>query len=185
MNQLTGMIPVGYGTLPFLSWFDVSHNLLHGTIPSSFGQSRSIKDFRLGGNMFYDNIPQTLCTNANINGGVTSTYGCDGVICPLGTYSDSGHATHSDNGCKKCPEGEATMYLGSPKCRPFSPEDILSILFDAMQGETWPDELRENWKNRHVDVCYWSGIICDTRGEIVSIGFPTAWDDWLNEGLSA
>jgi Leucine rich repeat N-terminal domain len=185
MNQLTGTIPERYGGLPFLSWFDVSHNFLHGTIPATFGQSRSIKDFRLGGNMFYDPIPQALCTNSNINGGLTASFGCDGVICPLGTYSDSGHATHADGGCKKCPDGEGTLYLGSPNCRPFSPEDILSVLFDAMQGERWPDELRENWKNQHVDVCFWSGVICDTKGEIVSIGFPTAWDDWANEGLAA
>ena len=82
--------------------------------------------------MFYDPVPPSLCTNANVNGGLATTYGCDGVICPLGTYSESGHATLADGGCKKCPEGETTMYLGSSECRPFSPEDILSILFDAM-----------------------------------------------------
>jgi len=119
----------------------------------------------------------------NINVGLTATYGCDGVICPLGTWSESGHASHAENGCRKCPEGETTMYLGSTICRPFSQEDILSILFDAMQGDRWPEELRENWKNRHIDVCFWSGVICDTKGDIVSIGFPIAWDDWANEGL--
>jgi len=166
---------------------DVLHCLLsqlHGTIPATFGQSRSIKDFRLGGNMLYDPVPPSLCTNANVNGGLAKTYGCDGVICPLGTYSESGHATAADGGCKICPENETTMYLGSSECTPFSPEDILSVLFDAMEGDNWPKELRENWKNRHIDVCYWSGVICDSKGDIVSIGFPIAWDDWANEGIA-
>lgn len=184
MNSLTGSIPPRYGELPFLSWFDVSHNLLHGTIPATFGQSRSLKDFRLGANMFYDPIPPSLCNNPNINGGLTAIHGCDGVICPLGTYSDSGHAPNAEQGCTKCPEGETTMYLGSIACQPFSTEDILSIFFDAMQGDRWPDELQENWKNRHIDVCFWSGVICDSKGDIVSVGFPIAWDDWANEGLA-
>lgn len=184
MNRLTGTIPASYGELPYLSWFDVSHNQLHGTIPATFGRSRSIKDFRLGGNMFYDPVPPSLCTNTNVNGGFATIYGCDGVICPLGTYSESGHATPADKGCKKCPENETTMYLGSTECRAFAPEDILAILFDAMQGERWPEELRGNWKNRHIDVCYWSGVICDSDGDIVSIGFPIAWDDWANDGMA-
>lgn len=135
--------------------------------------------------MLYGEIPQSLCNHPTVNGGLTATYGCDGVICPLGYYSDSGHATHADNGCKKCPEGETNMYLGSSHCRQFSEADILSIFFDAMQGEKWPDELQENWKNQNVDICYWSGIICDADGEVVSMGFPIAWDDWASEGLAS
>ena len=84
LNSLTGTISSQLGTLPYLSWFDVSGNRLHGTIPSTFGTSSSLKDFRLGGNMIYEPIPQSLCTNVNINGGLTRNYGCDGVIWSLG-----------------------------------------------------------------------------------------------------
>ena len=174
LNRLTGTIPSGFGHLPYLTWFDVSSNELHGTIPSSFGASRSIKDFRLGGNMIYDPIPQSLCTNTNINGGLTRIYGCDGVICPLGTYSDPGHATHAE-GCKPCEEGATTLYLGSSSCEVLSPSDILHIFFSVMRGG-WSNPIQQNhWKDPEDDnVCFWNGITCDDKGEIISIRFPLA-----------
>jgi hypothetical protein len=171
LNQLTGTISPKFGELPFLSWYDVSSNQLHGTIPATFGGSRSIKDFRLGGNMIYEPVPQSLCTNTNVNGGLTRMYGCDGVICPLGTFSDPGHATHSE-GCKPCPEGLTTMYLGSSACEEFTEKDILSIFFDVMGGESWNALQKSNWKDDQGSVCDWNGITCDADGEIASIRFP-------------
>jgi len=172
LNRLTGTIPAGFGDLPFLTWFDVSSNELHGTIPESFASSRSIKDFRLGGNMIYDPIPQALCANTNINGGLTRQYGCAGVICPLGTYSDPGHATHSE-GCKPCPEGTNTLYLGSSSCEKVSDADILAIFFNVMGGATWNAIQKNHWKDPEGDdVCTWNGITCDENGELLSIRFP-------------
>jgi hypothetical protein len=126
-----------------------------------------MKDFRVGGNMIYAPIPQSLCSNTNINGGLTRMYGCDGVICPLGTYSDPGHATHSE-GCKPCPEDMTTMYLGSSSCDEYSEKDILSIFFDVM-GVDRVEDPKEIQKD---GVCAWDGITCDDAGEISSIRFP-------------
>lgn len=174
LNQLTGTIPSGFGDLPFLSWFDVSSNALHGTIPESFASSRTIKDFRLGGNMIYDPIPPALCTNTNINGGLTRTYGCDGVICPLGTYSDPGHATHSE-GCKPCPEGMNTLYLGSSSCDRVSDGDILAIFFNVMGGASWNEIQINHWRDPEGnDLCEWNGVTCDENGLVSSIRFPLA-----------
>ena len=81
LNLLTGTISSRFGELPQLSWFDVSTNALHGTIPKTFGDSTSLTDFRLGaGNRIHDPIPKALCKNPGINGGLTKTYGCGGVI---------------------------------------------------------------------------------------------------------
>lgn len=121
--------------------------------------------------MIYDPVPQSLCTNTNVNGGLTRMYGCDGVICPLGTYSDPGHATHSE-GCKKCPEGETTMYLGSSACESFSEEDILSIFFDVMGGQNWNTVQKKHWKDSRSSACAWEGIRCNDKEEIESIRFP-------------
>jgi hypothetical protein len=173
LNQLTGTISPNFGKLPYLSWFDVSSNRLVGSIPETFGSSNSIKDFRLGGNMIYEPIPPALCTNSNINGGLTSTYACDGVICSLGTYSDPGHATHAE-GCKPCPDGQTTMYLGASSCETYSDKDILSIFFDVMRGENWNSLQKRNWKDKSESVCEWHGIDCDENGEISSIQFPAA-----------
>jgi Leucine rich repeat N-terminal domain len=173
LNRLTGTISEAFGSLPFLSWFDVSTNRLHGTIPDSFGTSRTLKDFRLGGNMVYDPIPKSLCTNPNINGGLTRTYGCGGVICPLGTYSDPGHATHSE-GCKPCPEGRTTMYLGGSKCIRITEADIITILYDIMQASSSSPLQRSHWEtDRAGNICSWKGITCDEANEIIeSISFP-------------
>jgi Leucine-rich repeat (LRR) protein len=173
LNSLTGTISSGFGELPFLSWFDVSSNQLHGTIPASFGQSQTLKDFRLGGgNMFYDPIPDALCMNENINGGLTKTYGCSGVICPLGTYSDPGHATHAD-GCKPCPAGKTTLYLGSSACIKFDEEDYIAMIYDIMAATNNFSIQKGHWDlNREGDVCTWNGISCDEKGEVESISFP-------------
>ena len=141
-------------------------------IPESFGDSHTLKDFRLGGNMIHDPIPQSLCLNENINGGLTKTYGCGGVICPIGTFSDPGHATHTD-GCQPCPEGKTTVYLGSSICIRLTEEDYISMLYDVMSAAN-PFPLQQNhWDtNREGEVCTWNGIQCDENGRIESISFP-------------
>ena len=171
-NHLTGTIP-DLGRMPRLSWLDLSNNVLHGTIPQSFAISRSIEDLRLGGNRIYEPIPHGLCNHPNINGGATKQFGCDGVICPLGSYSDVGHAVES-HGCTRCPPGETTLYLGSSKaaCQTFEPTKILSIFYDVMQGNVWPPAFQHNWGDFEVDICDWAGISCDSSGELISMGFP-------------
>jgi Leucine rich repeat N-terminal domain len=150
----------------------VSVYLQFPSIPASFGNSRTLKDFRLGGNMIYNPVPESLCRNENINGGLTKTYGCSGVICPLGTYSDPGHATHAD-GCKPCPEGKTTMYLGSPTCVRFTEEDYITMFYDVMAA-THPHPMqRAQWSShRDKDMCSWNGITCDESGKVTSIGIP-------------
>jgi hypothetical protein len=171
-NLFTGTIPSMLGELPYLSWFDASHNHLYGTIPASFGTSKSIKDFRLANNMIYDPVPQSLCANQNVNGGLTKQYGCDAVICSLGSFSDIGHATDADAGCKPCPEGETNLYLGSTTCRVFSFTEIMSLFFDVMNGDSWPGSHKTNWRDLSVDSCSWAGIACDESGEPISLTFP-------------
>lgn len=121
--------------------------------------------------MIYDPIPPSLCSNTHINGGLTKTYGCDGVICPLGTYSDPGHATHSD-GCKKCPDGATTLYLGSSSCETLTEADILAIFYNVMGGSSDSIVQQHHWRDPKGDVCKWNGINCDDQGEIRSIRFP-------------
>jgi hypothetical protein len=135
LNQLTGTISPNFGELSYLSWFDVSSNKLHGTIPSSFGSSRSLHDFRVGNNRIYGPIPPSLCRNVHINGGLTATYGCDGIICPLGTFSEIGHATDANPGCIPCPEGLTSMYLGASNCEAISDHAILNMFYDVLLND--------------------------------------------------
>jgi hypothetical protein len=173
-NQFSGTLPE-LGKLPRMSWIDVSNNNLHGTVPQSLGSSLVIEDLRLGGNMLYEPIPRGLCSNPNVNGGATKQYGCDGILCPLGTYAEtSGHASETYGACVKCPPGETTLYLGSfeSACQELTPEEILTIFFEVMQGDVWPADAQRNWGDFNVDVCDWGGISCDSNGELMGMAFP-------------
>mmetsp|Transcript_2343 Transcript_2343/g.5205 ORF Transcript_2343/g.5205 Transcript_2343/m.5205 type:complete len:324 (+) Transcript_2343:3-974(+) len=173
LNHLSGTISSGFGKLPNLSWFDVSTNHLHGTIPESFGHSKTLKDFRLGGgNMIHNPVPKSLCTNTNINGGLTKAYGCSGVICPLGTYSDPGHAIHSD-GCKRCPHDRTTIYLGSSRCVELTDEDILAMFYDVMAESNTSPMQQKHWSfEREGPICTWNGVECNEEETVETVWFP-------------
>lgn len=170
-NRLTGTIPSRYGSLTALSWLDLSLNKMYGTIPESLGSIDILNDIRLGGNMFYDPIPTKLCHKKTLNDGLTTRFGCDGVLCPLDTYSESGYAS-DDTGCTPCPVGESALYLGSLSCERFSEADILSILYEVMIGDDDPQRREANWGNPSKSPCEWDGIVCDRNGEITTISFP-------------
>lgn len=171
-NLFTGTIPE-FGRLPTLTWLDLSKNLFRGTVPASLGTSRSIENVHLGGNMLYEPIPRGLCNNPNVNGGATKTFGCDEVLCPLGTYADNGHAA-DPGGCTKCPEGQTTLYLGSTKheCKVYTPESILSMFFQVARGDGWPEESKHHWADESMSLCDWAGVTCNEEGEMTSLTFP-------------
>lgn len=178
-NSFTGTIPDSYGSLPVLFWIDISENKLHGTIPESFSTSKTIKDARFSGNMIHDPIPRGLCNNPNVANGATATFGCDAILCPMGTYSSTGYASDKNGGCIPCPEGQSTLYLGSLECRTFTDTDLLAMFFDVMQGESWAELYRRNWQDMDKSMCEWSGIGCSIDGEITSIRFPVVGADEL------
>jgi Leucine-rich repeat (LRR) protein len=153
-NQLTGRLPDELGNLNFLTWIDVSFNIISGTIPPSYGNVRTLKDLRLGGNRLHDPIPQSLCASIQINGGRTRSFGCDGILCPLGYYDATGFAYDANDSCHKCPSGKTTIYLGSSECVELRVEDLMSMLHDVMGGELWDQSEVFRWKSE-VNVCHW------------------------------
>ena len=122
--------------------------------------------------MIHGPVPKSLCGNTNINGGLTRTYGCDGIICPLGTFSDPGHA-QVGVGCTPCPEGQTTLYMGASECEIISDVDILAIYYNVMHGASSNSIQRDQWTDPEGDDwCNWKGISCDKAGEIASVEFP-------------
>jgi hypothetical protein len=107
-----------------------------------------------------------------VNGGRTATHGCDAVLCPLETFSEQGFAIDSSIGCKKCPQGQTTIYLGSTECVKLDQKDILSMLFDVLDGDKWPDKFKKGWKEENTSVCQWAGVTCDKDHTIVGLKFP-------------
>jgi hypothetical protein len=172
-NQLSGEIPSSLGELPFLVWLDASLNVLSGTIPSSFATAPMLKDIRVHGNRLYEPIPPALCSNPRMNGGNTVKYGCDAIVCPLGTFSHSNRGYAQDSSkCEKCPGGQTTMYLGSTECIELDQKDLLSMMFDVMDGDAWPEEYKKGWKDENTSVCDWAGVTCNEKEEIIGLAIP-------------
>ena len=44
------------------------------------------------------------------------------------------------------------------------------MFFDAMGGESWDEDKRRGWKTLD-NVCDWSGVSCDSNGEIAAMDF--------------
>lgn len=129
--------------------------------------------------MLHMPIPESFCFNEHVNGGATEDYGCDGLACPLGSYSETGFATEASNGCTPCPEGESTVYIGSTTCRTFDDTDILTIIHAVMEGIPWPAGYEETWSKDNDDsVCDWEGVECDANGEIASLTIPVPLDEY-------
>lgn len=108
-----------------------------------------------------------------MNGGNTAKYGCDGIICPLGTFSAGSQGFAQDSSkCEKCLAGQTTLYLGSTECIELSQADLLSMLFDVLDGESWPDEFKKGWKEEGVSFCDWAGVTCNEKEEIIGLALP-------------
>lgn len=165
---MTGTISSSFGYLPFLSWLDVSSNHLLGTIPLSFAKSTTLDDFRLAGNMIYDDVPQELCINTKLNGGSAKQHGCNGVLCPAGTFSENGYA-NGDEICLPCPDGLTSLYLGSLSCIEVTMTDVLSILYEVMRGPILSDDSSLD----ATSICDLQGINCDENGVPTSLEFPS------------
>lgn len=138
-----------------------------------------LKDLRVHGNRLYDPIPPALCSNPKVNGGNTLNYGCDAIICPLGTFSPvSGQGFAQDSTkCEKCPTGRTTLYLGSTECIELNQKELLSMLFDVMDGESWPEKYRKGWKDENTSICDWAGVTCNEQEEIIGLAIPQSNTD--------
>ena len=168
-NLLSGSLPSVIASLPSLSWLDASNNSLTGTIDPGYGLSSTLVDLKLGLNKIHGPIPESLCSAKKMQEGLTIRYGCDAILCPLGTYSTAGYATLTSE-CKPCPSGQSTLHLGASECVQISQKEILAMFFDVMGGESWDEDQRRGWKALKNE-CDWAGVICDSNGEIISMEF--------------
>jgi hypothetical protein len=177
-----------FSWIPFQN-MQVSLNRFSGTVPASLGALANLRDLHLGGNKLREPIPSALCSNSVINDGLTSKWGCDAILCSIGKWSSDGYAKSLETGCSPCPKQETTQYLGSIECRTFSQRDLLSMLYDAVGGESWPEISRRGWKDPKISECEWEGVTCDGEGEVSDLSFPvvgmagTLTDGGSNAGL--
>jgi Leucine-rich repeat (LRR) protein len=93
---------------------DLAMNKLAGTIPS--GPFMKFKDLTLylRENEFIE-LATDLCTKDKWNGGDVGKYGCDGLLCPRGTFSESGRQKSDDTPCEKC-DLPTSFFMGAVEC---------------------------------------------------------------------
>lgn len=165
-NALTGTIPYdfldGIADKSATTQVSLVANKLTGGIPAALTQFARLKIF-LAGNKI-DEIADGLCLQSDWNDGEVGTFGCDGLLCPPGTYAQYGRQYDAGSGCTSCPEGTSAPYYGTYKC--FNAEDqqaleereILTSLFSATDGFNW--RIHTNWVDDGASICTWYGITC-------------------------
>ena len=170
---MKGTFPSGLTLLPSLSVINVSSNQLTGSLPETMGISNQLQRLDLSDNYLTGNIPSQLCERKNLNLGATLRYGCDGILCPKGTFnSEFGYGF-----CSAC-EGNNLPYLGSKSCNIVPDEltiqnkklDVLRSILSNTPG--WTEEYDTSWSNEN-DKCSWIGVVCE-EGKVVSLNFPAA-----------
>jgi len=64
------------------------------------------------------------------------------------------------------------MYLGSTECIELDQADLLSMLYDVLDGDQWPDDFKKGWKEENVSICSWAGVTCNEKEEIIGLAIP-------------
>lgn len=138
---------------------DLRNNRLSGHVPGSLDAHSNMKLY-LSGNQF-DSMSKSLCDNTNWMSGDVTTYGCDGILCPVGKYSEK----DGRGDCQACASADV---MGMKSCpdEGYNQKEILAFLYDAMNGENWKDN--SGWKSAE-DECTVYGVTCDDNGDIVKI----------------
>lgn len=126
-NKLEGTLPEellvaaeGYSRdqeLNTLFHIDLTNNKITGTVQGSYDRFDNL-DLYLGGNLI-SAIDDRLCDDPNpmwMSGGV-GAYGCEAILCPVGTYNYGGRRAYTDDGCRPCNNKvTGVSFLGQSTC---------------------------------------------------------------------
>jgi len=94
-------------------FMDISNNYLTGTLPYAFSRFSDL--YLTADDNFFTGIDPSLCNMTDWNDGMVEKYGCDALMCPMGTYNDFGRRYGSSGiACEKC---RRATYYGSIECR--------------------------------------------------------------------
>jgi len=186
-NGLSGTIPSYFLASVDLATFetaDLSQNSLSGAVPGNLASI--IHEVYLEGNAI-SSIDQRNCKNPEIE-----QFGCDGVLCPPGTFSVTGRQMSVLESCMKC---SSSIYFGTIVCNDIPPgnsnssraggatntntgtqhddAEILNKLYLAIGGPSWVES--SNWLSTTTPVCAWYGIKCHSQlsGAVESIALKS------------
>lgn len=158
-NYFTGQIPMNFlSSAPKdqVMIIDLSDNNLSGT----FGAAR-LKDFYsidldLTGNEFTA-IDSNLCQKMEWMGGAVGDYGCDAILCPVGSWAPEGRRTAGFSCVSGC---LSATFMGANNCDG-DKKRILKEFYLALHGDYWE---ANNWFVSENE-CEWTGITCNNNSE--------------------
>lgn len=113
-NQLYGEVPSNFleSTNSTEKVFvDLSKNDLSGTVPADLQRLERLS-IRLMDNKI-EALDEALCSVNGWNDNDVEYYGCEGILCPAGTYSTVGRQSTDDNACEPC---KRAKYMGTTNC---------------------------------------------------------------------
>ena len=113
-NQLTGSVPTTlFESVPGnqKAVADFSFNKLSGAVPQELGRLGRLT-LQLKGNRI-TKVEETLCLVTGWNDYDVRDFGCDGILCPAGTFNPAGRQSSADLPCAPCNKAK---YMGSTEC---------------------------------------------------------------------
>jgi Leucine-rich repeat (LRR) protein len=141
-------------------------NNLEGTLPGSLAKFDNLILDVTDNNI--EAMNSNLCKKEKWMRGRVGLYGCDALLCPLGTRNAHGRQSNNDMPCLPCSGMKTAEFLGSVECTTDSDKDrqrqILQKFYASCGGPKW--HKRENWTSPDVDICHWEGLSC-SRGKSV------------------
>ena len=110
-NEFTGKVE-DITFPPTMTLLDLSHNQLSGSVPSNFlDNAPAAVQVDLTDNRI-TLMDSSVCSNSGWNRGDIAKFGCNGLLCPVKYFSNTGR--HSQLGeCVYCP---SAAYLGLSEC---------------------------------------------------------------------
>jgi Leucine-rich repeat (LRR) protein len=163
-NLFTGPIPSNFlASAPKdqVMILDLSSNRLDGI----FGAAR-LKDFfsinlDITGNQF-TSIDSALCQKTEWMSGAVGDYGCDAIVCPVGSWAPTGRRTPEFRCVSGC---QSATFMGADNCDGDKIR-ILRQFYLALRGDYWETN---NWFESENE-CEWTGITCNNDVEKTIIG---------------
>lgn len=91
---------------------DLSNNKLSGTVPADLSRlsrlSLQLENNRISG------VADELCEVEGFNDYDVQQFGCDGILCPAGTWNRLGRQSNEDSPCEPCSKAK---YMGNTNCQ--------------------------------------------------------------------
>lgn len=192
-NGLTGTIPEKFlkhsNVTDKNCYWGFDQNSLEGTLPSELKRFEKLK-IDLRGNQI-SGVSKDLCKKKKWMNGNVEQFGCDAILCPVGTYAFAGRQESKDVPCKACEYGDdGTPFMGSTECvdaeggqsNPDEQQILVIFALNAGLGkwkndDGWADDLAsvtsvEETADVILDYCSWHGVECNAANEVEKLRFP-------------